>query len=87
MNLTEALTPFFEKLKIYPVTFTYAEKTKRYISEPIVVDEDDPSEYFIVIKMFNSVGNVSFGYADGNSFKEIEFLGQVEEKDGSWSII
>ena len=85
-NFAETMKIFTDRLGVTVVDFEF--KNDRFIStDTIVLDEDDPMEYLIVVKVINNVGTVVIGYSDGIKFTETETLGQIICENDTWNIV
>ena len=86
-NFKETMKIFFDELGIDPIDFEYDNELNYFISVTSFINsEDDPQEYYIVVKIVHDCGTVVVGYTDGIQFYELKTLGQIVFEDGKWNI-
>ena len=84
-DINNAVQTYFEKLDIDPIDFVYDRLKNRFISkDSFKFSIDDYSDYFIVIKVTNTVGTVILGMSDGVKFSPLELLGQIWFDGSTW---
>ena len=84
-NINEAVKPFFDKLDLDPIDFEYNVNKQRFITKKsFTYDDNDPEAYYMIVKIFGSVGTVVIGSSDGINFTEFETLGQIVFNGEKW---
>lgn len=85
-NINEVMKTFTDNLGVNEVEFEY--KSDKFVStNTIILDEFEPIEYLIVVKVLNDTGTVVLGYADGIKFVETKTLGQILFENDSWTVL
>ena len=83
-NFNEAMSTFFDRLKINPIEFELYSKNRLISKQPFTYNDNDPEDYYIVVKLYDNIGTVVTGTANGPKFVEYETLGQIEFNNDKW---